>query len=290
MPFRVRPARPEDRSAIAAFTAETFVWGDYVSESFDRWLDDADGLVLVAVDDDDIAVAVSRTVLLSEHEAWLHAARVHPAHRRRGLGSMMNEAGCRWARSRGAVVARLLVEDWNEPARGQVTRLGYRPVAPWTSAFLDIGSEVLPTTNGGRRVPGEERLAPARATEADIAWMSWVAGDLARTGRELYPLGWHFRRMRRADLDGAARSRELWQCPSGWVVAIEHAGTLTIPWVSTTDLDAARLVRAIVDLGDGIRAERIHLLIPGVGWMVEALHRAGFEQEPSTVYATNLDG
>ena len=36
--------------------------------------------------------------------------------------------------------------------------------------------------------------------EADVAWMSWVHSDLARTGRELIPFGWCLRRARPADL------------------------------------------------------------------------------------------
>ena len=43
----VRPATLEDRAAIAAFTTDTFTWGDYVAEAFERWIQDPDGTVLV---------------------------------------------------------------------------------------------------------------------------------------------------------------------------------------------------------------------------------------------------
>jgi GNAT superfamily N-acetyltransferase len=286
----LRPGRPGDLEAIAAFTRATFDWGDYVSDRYLGWLEDERGLTIVAVDGDDIPVGVSRVVMLSDRECWLHAARVHPEHRREGIGAAMNDFACEWARTRGAVVARLLVEDWNQPARRQVEGLGYRPVADWVSGTVELGSEVLPQTNGGRRVPGEERLAPGRAAEADIAWMAWMSSELSRSGRELFPEGWNFRRMRVDDLAVAARRRALWHCPSGWLIAeTEEDGRLWVPWISTSDLDVARILRALLDLGEGLRVESIRVMTPRVAWFVEALDRAGFRIAPSTVYARTLD-
>jgi GNAT superfamily N-acetyltransferase len=287
--YELRPATVDDIDDIAAFTADTFSWGDYVADALPTWLARQDGLVLAATIGD-VAVAVSRTLMLSEHEAWLHGARVHPAHRRQGLGRMLNEAGCAWARTQGALVARLLVEEWNEAAKAQVEAIGYRRGSPWMSATLELGSEVLPQTNGGRRVPGEERLTPGRAAEADVAWMSWAASDLARTGRELFPVGWHFRRMRPIDLSQSATRRELWHCPSGWAMATSSDnGELTVQWVSTTDLDVARLIRALIDLADGTRAEKIRVMAPRLEWMERALERAGFAIAPNSVYGRNLE-
>jgi GNAT superfamily N-acetyltransferase len=289
MPPRLRPAQPSDLDAIAVFTSATFEWGDYVADRFLDWLDDEGALTVVAVDPDDVPIGVSRVVMLSQREAWLHGARVHPDHRREGIGVAMNDYACAWATERGAVVARLLVEDWNEPARRQVERLGYRSVTEWASATLELGSEVLPITNGGRRVPGEERLTPARTTETDIAWMAWMSGEMARSARELFPIGWHFRHMTVTDLSEAAKRRTLWQCPSGWLIAeSEPDGRLWVPWISTSDLDAARLVRALIDLGEGLRVESVRVMIPRLGWFVEALERGGFAVSPSTIYAKTL--
>ena len=38
----VRQARPDDAESIAAFTRDTFAWGDYVAGSFAGWLDGLD--------------------------------------------------------------------------------------------------------------------------------------------------------------------------------------------------------------------------------------------------------
>ena len=134
MSFVIRPARAEDVASIGRWTQDTFIWGDYVPEMMGGWLEEPDSLVIVCVYDDDIPVALSRAQLLSPTEAWLSAARVHPEHRRSGMGMAMNDHAVEWARSHGALVARLVIEDSNEAARGQVMRSNYRPASRWAYA------------------------------------------------------------------------------------------------------------------------------------------------------------
>jgi GNAT superfamily N-acetyltransferase len=285
---RIRAARPDDLPQIASFTADTFEWGDYVADAFDEWLDDDRGHVMVAEVDGRV-IGLGRVVLLSDREAWLHAARVHPDHRRSGIGAALNDHGCDWARARGAVVARLMTEDWNEPAIRQVTKLGYRRTASWAWAErrTDDG-EVDPRTNGGRRVPGEERLTPGGSAEAEPAWIAWSTGELAVTGRQLYPIGWHFRTMTIDDVTAAARRRALWQCPSGWVVADVEDDGWHLSWVVTNDLDADRLLRAVLDRAQATSLSWIRVMVPRVAWMEDALRQAGFELHPAGIYALGL--
>ena len=44
----MRPARPADERAVAAFTAHTFSWGDYVARDWPEWLTDPRGRLFVA--------------------------------------------------------------------------------------------------------------------------------------------------------------------------------------------------------------------------------------------------
>jgi ribosomal protein S18 acetylase RimI-like enzyme len=286
----IRPATAADAVAIEAFTHDTFSWGDYVAEQFLEWLEDDRSLVLVGTDADDTAVAVGRVLLLSDREAWFHGARVHPEHRRQGYGRAINDVGCRWAADRGAGVARLMVEDWNAPARSQVATLEYRPVGSWLWCDMDLSREPMLRSPGGQSVPREERLTRARATESDMAWMAWSSSDLARAARELFPIGWHYRRMRPGDLRQSAERRRLWSAPSGWILQdTDQGGAMVVSWLATSDLDADRLVRAIIDLADGARAGSVRVMIPNVEWLVRAVVSAGFEPHPATVYARTLE-
>lgn len=284
----IRPARPQDLPAIADFTQETFDWGDYVADALPVWLQAPDSQVLVAITEDDIPVGIGRVVLLSPREAWLHGARIHPDHRRTGIGSTLNESLIAWARDHGAVIARLLIEDWNTPAQRQVTGLGYRRVSGWMWATHSVGTDVDPATNGGRRVPGDERLGPGSHAEIDPSWIAWLSSSIASAGRQLFPIGWHFRQMRLQDVVDGAKRGALWHCPSGWVIAERDGDELFVSWVVTSDLDVDRLLRAVLDRAERLEVELVRVMSPRISWMEDALDRLGWRTNPCGIWARTI--
>ena len=287
----IRPARPDDVEPVTAFTTGTFDWGDYVPDRLPAWLDDAGSIVMVATDDSDRPIGLARAIRMSDREAWIHAARVHPDHRRTGVGSAVNEALCAWASEQGASVVRLLTEEWNTAAKRQVEASGYRQICEWSWPMRELGSgRIDPVTNGGKRVPGEEQLASGSRAEIDPAWVAWSTSELAAAGRNLFPVGWTFRRMRLEDVHEASRSRELMQCASGWVIARARAddSELFVPWVVTNPLDAPRLARAVVDLAARRRMSSVMAMIPSVDWLEDAFEQAGCEIRRGSIYARAL--
>jgi len=285
-----RPGRPEDAEAVRGFATGTFPWGDYVPAEFPRWVDRPGSLLLVGADDD-VPVAVGRVVLLSPTEAWIHALRVAPERRREGIARRLLDALSSWAATEGARVVRLLVEEGNDGSHALVAAAGFAAAAPWMAASTTVGpfDAVDPRTNGGKRVPGEERLVQAPVAEAGPAWIAWSTGELARTGRQLLPFGWHLRRMTVADVEEAARRKALWQSPSGWVIAdLDTDRGIVVSWMATNDLDVARLVRALLDWARMAGIERLRIHAPVVPWLVEALERTGFTISRSTVYSRPL--
>jgi len=274
--YRIRPARPDDQAAIASFTADTFEWGDYVADAFERWLADPHGLVVVAVDAGDVPIGMSRATLPSLTEAWFQGARVREDWRRRGIAGAMASAMMEWAAGRGARVVRLLVEDWNDVARRQVEAGGFRAVGRWFSAERTVGAaSPVPSGNGGRRVPALEQLVRAHSAEAEPAYMSWSTGELGRAARGLIATGWAWRRVASEDLVVAARSEALWTARSGWAIAARSDDTLEVGWIETRPEDARDLMRALVDLAVNEGAERIEMKLPDVGWATNAARGAG---------------
>jgi ribosomal protein S18 acetylase RimI-like enzyme len=269
--IEVRPGRKEDQSAISAFATDTFSWGDYVALAFLEWLEEEQTEVLVAVDDNDQPVAVVRVRLLSEQEGWISGARVAPTHRRQGVGSLLNDAARSWLSQRGALVARLTAEENNEAARSQVTKLGFRPVAQFIhghKSFSQLGSEA----NGGRRLPAPERFDLAPTAEAEPAFIVFSSGELARVSHGLYAFeGWDFRRLSHTDLANAARRRELWTSPSGWAMTRFEDQELWVNLVVTNPSDAPAALRALVDLAHEHNVTAMHLMIPRIGWLEDAL-------------------
>ena len=287
--MRVRPARLDDLESVRAFTTGTFEWGDYVPDRFESWMDRDDSAVMVATDDADTPIGLARVIMMSTRESWIHAARVHPEHRRRGVGSAINEALCEWAAGHGAIVARLMTEDWNEAAQGQVEQSGYRRVSTWSWPMRDLGTGTIdPVTNGGRRVPGEEQLASGSRAEIDPAWIAWSSSDMASVGRGLFPIGWTFRRMTIDDVHAASRSRELLQCASGWVIARAEGDQLSVPWVATNPLDAPKLARAVVDLAARRALASVAVMVPSIDWLDEAFEHAGCTINRGLIWAREL--
>ncbi len=286
----IRSARPEDKAAIAAFTTDTFSWGDYVTDAFDSWLENPNGQILIAASDRDEAIGMARVSMLSPSEAWAQAARVHPDHRRKGIAGRLTRAGEMWAAERGGLVMRLLTEDWNEPAQHQVEKSGYRLVARWAMAQKDVGRSVPNTTgNGGRRAPAEERLRPAGVHEVEPAFLAWSTGDSIKAGHGLFPaVGWTWRQMTIDDVVNAARSRALWECPAGWLIGAIEEDQFRVSWMVTGPEDAHRLLRAAIELADEQGAERFRMLFPQTDWLLRAVHRAGLELHPSLMYEKAL--
>jgi GNAT superfamily N-acetyltransferase len=279
--FVIRPARAEDVALIETWTRDTFAWGDYVAEAMPDWLEDPESLVVVCVHEDDIPVALSRTQMLSPTEGWLSAARVHPDHRRSGMGMAMNDFGVDWARERGALVARLATEAENEAARSQVAKLGYRLTGHWAYATA--------TASTGRRLGSSERLRPGGTVDADAAWTFWSQSDLAHAARDLISLGWRWRKATRHDLERAVAAHSFFQCPAGWVIAEADDDGLSVRWLATSSFDAPLLIEGLRDLlRDGRRGRRVEAMVPVTAWSVEALQREGFEVNPIQIFSKSL--
>ncbi|MGH8874046.1 MAG: GNAT family N-acetyltransferase [Acidimicrobiia bacterium] len=289
MEVTIRPGRAADRATVAEFTRGTFPWGDYVADAFESWLADPSGRILIAADDRDRPVGVARVALLSPTEAWMHAARVRPDCRRMGIGMRLNDEGVAWARERGAVVARLLVEEWNTAPQRQVEKLGYRPVARWVHAARPLDQSAPRTDgNGGQRVLGEERLRLAHASEAEPAWMLWSSGELVIAAHGLYPVGWLWRKMTFSDVVESASHRTLWASPSGWAIASQEPEGIFASWLACTPDDAPRLIRALVDLAQEAGAPAVNAMAPSSDWLIDALTHAGLELHPAVVYQKEL--
>lgn len=284
----VRPARADDKPHLAEFTRDTFDWGDYVFESFDAWLED-DTALLVSTDIDDRPVGIARGIMLSKREMWLHAARVHPDHRRQGIGAELNDALCRWGESEGAKVARLAIEDWNEPAQGQVLKNGYRRTSHWLYGHREVDADSPnPLGNGGTRVPGPERLAHAPAAETEPAWLAWSSGELGRAARGLFSNTWWWRGLTEDDLLEAARKRRFWSSPSGWALARETKNIFVVSWIEATDDDTTRLLRAIVDRAVDLGVAEIQITLPATESVRLALDRYGFTTMALTMFERAL--
>lgn len=275
MSYEIRQARADDVASVTPWTTDTFTWGDYVPERMPRWLIDTDSAVFVSVDESDTPVALAHVVMLSATEGWIEAARVHPDHRRKGLGTDLNNAGVDWARERGGRVMRLATEADNDAARTQVAGLGYRLVATWVYSSFEV--------DPAHRAADQYRLRPAPGSDAEAAWLFWAASDLAREGRELIANHWQWRTARPADVVSGG---ELLQSPAGWVSLTQPEDDwITTRWFATTPDGLLALFDGLFDLAASRSVPELDVKLPNLGWTAEAMTRFGGNPREVLIYS-----
>ncbi len=281
----IRPGRIEDAAAIGEFTADTFEWGDYVSDALPAWLEGEDSCVMVAADENDKAIALGRGQLITPSELWLQGARVSEQWRRRGVASAIGRAIIDWAIGRGAKIARLLTEGWNEPAQLQVEKAGFQRTSDWVVGVRSVtDSKPATSGNGGQRAKAKRKLEIAHSSEAVPAWISWLSGPLVRPARGLHVNGWRWSLLTDEHLIDAGRRGQLWSSRAGWVITRRDDGTLYIDWLECGEDDIDDMLRSIVDLAVETHAELLRVTVPQVDWLVDALVRAGCDTHPMFIY------
>ena len=286
--MEIRPAGATDIEFIASWTQDTFSWGDYVAERLPAWLEEENVAVLVA-DVDGLAVAAGSIEIVGPREAWAQGMRVHPHHRRHGLGTAVSERLWEWARRRDASVVRLAIEEDNDPAAGQATSMGFRRASQWWRGDRAVGEgSPVPEGNGGRRVIPPERLSMGPSAEAEPAFLSWTTGELARSSRGLAPASWQWRRLTPDHLVAAAKSRTLFEGRPGWAIGRQEEEVLDVEWIETTAEDAHAMALALVDRAVDGDATAMKVWTPDVDWLRSSLERLGFEFFGVSVWAMAL--
>ena len=287
MPLTVRIGRPGDLLSIAEWTRATFDWGDYVAEVFEEWLADPAGTVVVA-ELDGSPVAMGRVAMVGPTEAWAQGMRVHPDHRREGIGTAASRFMCEWSRDRGARIVRLAIDDRNVASQAQVSTMGFRQVSQWRRGERAIG-EPVPEGDGGIRVPPMERLDDAPAAEAEAAFLSWSTGELALAAGGLLPIGWVWRTMTIDHLLLAARNHNLVEGRPGWAMTeVDEDDVYQVHWLETTPDDAHAMVLALMDRAVEAGVALMKVMVPDVDWLTDQLTRSGFEFHGVGVWALVL--
>jgi len=126
-----RSARPEDREAVLAISAQIWEGGDYLPEVWQQWLHSPAGPLQVALLDGR-PVAVSKVELQSPSEAWLAGMRVDPAHHGKGIASALLEYTLQWLDARGVPISHFTTASTNSPIHRMARCTGFRLVTEVT--------------------------------------------------------------------------------------------------------------------------------------------------------------
>lgn len=183
-PLEIRPARPDDRDAVLSFCARIWEGHDYLPQVWDEWLNDAQGLLLVALREG-VPIAVARADLSLPHEAWLEGMRVDPAHHQEGVATALFEAQLEEVARRGVRVARLMTVGTNWPVHRMCTRLGFQRVARVRQRHRDL-QRGTPPAAARPLEPGEWSVAQALllgpARRGTLSFLQATGGLYSRGG------------------------------------------------------------------------------------------------------------
>jgi GNAT superfamily N-acetyltransferase len=116
--MKIHSAEYHDKATVLDFCKNTFSWGDYVADVWDSWQSKGG---LYVVEDDGKVVGVYNLTLF-EKQAWIEGMRVHPEHRRKGLGKNMFEHAESIIQNK---TIRLIIESENHPSIRLVESMGY---------------------------------------------------------------------------------------------------------------------------------------------------------------------
>lgn len=287
----IRRARHDDIAAITSFTTGTFEWGDYVPDMIDTWMDETGTGLFVATDANDAPIGFGRCALLTPAEAWLHAARVHPDHRGHGIAGEMAVVMTDWARSQGAQVARLMVEESNESSVRHISKTAFRKKVVVNRCFRDLGEgSPAPSTNGGSRRRSDLVARPVKGSDAEMVTASWTASEPGKKMRGLVAADWTFHRLHLEDTLKAASESRLWDIGGSWAITQEYqdSGEFDVELVATSDSDASAVARSLVDLATSHGATEFKAWVADLPWLVSAFEHVGCDTEPSGLWEMAL--
>ena len=276
--FQIRPARAADREAVLAFCAQTWEWGDYIAEVWDRWLADTVGILVVGEIGGQV-MGVDKLTFLAPGEAFFEGLRIAPAYRGRGYAGRFQRFMLAEAAHRGAHVLRFLTAANNTPIHKNAARDAFVRGPALLTWEAPPGPTAIVT-------PVAIPLQPGPV--ADAAWAALPASPMWAATSGLVSHAWHVQAWTRALWDALLAAGNLFTLPApdgstapGVIALIPEQHYAEAVWLAYLDgaLDAARLAE-LAGAARQVAAARgyteLHAMLPGVPAIAAGLRTAGW--------------
>ncbi len=268
----VRPAEPSDKEPLMSFIKD--VWGghDYIPGVWDDWIRDKVNRVFV-VEADGFPVGMNRLRFMEDGSAWFEGARVHPAHRGKGLATMLGQNSMKVARELGIRTFRLTSGSRNKTAHRQIARIGFVEVTRFSIYKPSKG----PLSRGGATRVGPSGLDEVMGLVCGSAefklghgvfWHNWGAAVITPDVLRMLVGEGSVGRLGGAvgvSKDGG-EGRGVWE---------------EIGFIGGEPKDAVRLARCI--LGRRKDASERWVFVPQGSPVIHSLRTAGFERHFSNI-------
>lgn len=266
-PVRIRKANQADKSPVLEFCRNTWPGGDYIADVWDHWLRDRKGRLIVATVGG-VPVGIAHGYLQNKDVMWLEGLRVDPYHRGQGIAGRLNLFLTKYAREKGAKIARLCTGSVNRASQKHVEKVGFN---------LKRTFQRLDSKKGLRTTPKITKIRKFSVTHWE--WLE-KRPELEDFG-EMYSTGWTWRPLTRESLKNLAEKRHV-------LLTRNHsaARSLGIFWAEDQRLvlgftagdergvaDQARFLRYTLSRK---RLKKVRALVPARSSFVRVLEETGF--------------
>jgi len=269
----IRPAQPEDRSAVERVCAHTWEWGDYVPEVWDDWLAEGGrgaGQPLVG-EADGFVVALSKVTLQTPDQVWLEGMRVDPDYRQRGIAGQFLEYSLAYAHELAARVVRLGTSYHNVAVHKMVSRAGMH----------QVGSYGL---RQAEPLPGGPEGLFLTSEHWDQVQAFLVGDPVMASGGGLYSVDWAWQALSTERLTQfLAQGQVVAQLgPDGSLVALAtvhpnpEEGEMWVGFASGQPAAVASLATTIRSYTSQLGLGTVRVMVPDLNWLRDAFHTAGY--------------
>jgi len=122
--MEIRNAISNDKKVVLEFCRDTFSWGDYIGDVWDRW--QSKGRLHVLEEKGKVIGVYNFDIF--ENQAWIEGMRVHPKYRRKGFGKKMLLHAESLIQNK---TIRLVIESQNRSSIELVSSMGYHLEEKW---------------------------------------------------------------------------------------------------------------------------------------------------------------
>jgi GNAT superfamily N-acetyltransferase len=127
----IRRARPSDKNLVLDFCADTFEWGDYVDRTWDDWISDQSGLLLVFETTPFRSklkpnpIAMIHTIKCPRNVLWLEGLRVNKIYRKKGIATKLLKYCLNYGINKGIKQFGALVSHGNFASQKILEKMGF---------------------------------------------------------------------------------------------------------------------------------------------------------------------
>jgi GNAT superfamily N-acetyltransferase len=145
---RFRLATSKDKDYVLNFCKTTFSWGDYIDRVWDIWINEPNGIFLVAEEIENQIkkpIAIIHGILIPEKTIWIEGIRVDPQYRKQKLATNLMNHILEYGRKNGAIYSAAIVSIKNEASKRLMEKSEFKVLSKWS--YISTNQMILPTSN-----------------------------------------------------------------------------------------------------------------------------------------------